>query len=689
MQMQQNNIQYVKGVGPAIAAQLNKLNIFSINDFFFNFPRTYSDRRNLPKIAELKNQETQGFIAKIISVNEETANNKTKILKVLLTDETGSIQGIWFNQNFLKKYFAPNKIIFVKGKVEWNLFNQKPQLIVSEFEFIDQKNFNSVTGKVLPIYPLINGLTQFKMREIAFQLFQNYLQQIEDPLPPSIKKKYELLDLTEALQGLHFPEDQMHFQKARHRLVFDEFFYLQIELMTRRVNHFRFVKGYKFKTEGPLLEHYFQKLPYQLTKAQLKAAEDIKKDLTSGFAMNRLIQGDVGSGKTDVAILSLLFALESNKKGAVMAPTEILAQQLYLKFKNYLESLGIPVMLLKGQVKGKNREKILETLKESAPLIIVGTHALIEDDVLISDLGLVIIDEQHRFGVMQRLLLQKKGINPHCLYMTATPIPRSLTLTSFGDLFKSVIDEMPPNRVPAKTYLVNNSHLKRIYGFFNKELENKSQIYVVYPLIEESEKLDLKNAIAGFEEIKALFPTYKVGLLHGRLKPQEKEEVMNSFKNHELHILVSTTVIEVGIDVPTANIMLIHDAERFGLAQLHQLRGRIGRGGKASYCFLLSTPKNPNAKKRIAAMLKTTDGFKIAEFDLKIRGPGDLLGTKQAGLPEFKLADLVKDEKILIEARTAAKEIVLEDPDFKSAEFLLLKEHIKNQTKFSFKVKLN
>ncbi|MFA5880323.1 MAG: ATP-dependent DNA helicase RecG [Candidatus Margulisiibacteriota bacterium] len=682
-------IQYVKGVGPIIAEQLNKLNIFSIHDFFYNFPRTYSDRRNLPKISELKNQEVQSIVAKIVSVNEAAINNKAKILKVLLSDRTGHIQGIWFNQNQLKKYFIPNKYLFVKGKVEWSLFNHQPQLIVSEFEFIDQRNFDSLTGKVLPIYSLTNGLTQFKMRDIAFEIFTNHTEKIIDYLPQFIQEKNQLLDLPSALKGLHFPESGIHYQKARHRIVFDEFFYLQIELMTRRVNHFRFVKGPIFKTKGPLVDHYFANLPYQLTAAQTKAIEDVKKDVTSGFAMNRLIQGDVGSGKTDVAILSLLFALESGKKGAIMAPTEILAQQLYLKFKNYLDALEIPTLLLKGQVKGKNREKILIDLKKPMPLIIVGTHALLEDDVLISDLGLMIIDEQHRFGVMQRLALQKKGVNPHCLYMTATPIPRSLTLTFFGDLFKTVINELPANRIPAKTYLVKNVQLPKIYGFFKKELQAKSQIYIVYPLVEESEKLDLKNAIDGFEEIKLLFPGYTIGLLHGRLKPQEKEEIMRKFKQHEINILVSTTVIEVGIDVPTANIMLIHDAERFGLAQLHQLRGRIGRGGKASYCFLLSIPKSQNAKKRIAAMLKTTDGFKIAEFDLKIRGPGDLLGTKQAGLPEFKLADLIKDEKILLQARSLAKEIIMKDPDLNSNEVALLKEYLKIKNDLSLKIKLN
>jgi ATP-dependent DNA helicase RecG len=480
------------------------------------------------------------------------------------------------------------------------------------------------------------------------------------------------MPLALALKKIHFPKTEEDIAQARRRLVFDEFFFFQLSLANRYMTRKITENADPLHTTGELITRYRNTLPYTLTNAQERAIQDIANDVTKPIAMNRLIQGDVGAGKTDVAVMSLLFAINSRKKAIIMAPTEILAVQHYLKFKSYLDPLNIPIYILKGGMKKKEKQETLDKLSEETPCIIVGTHALIETNVTIPNLGLAIIDEQHRFGVIQRLKL-KKSQSPHCLFMTATPIPRTLLITSFGDLDKSIIDQMPPGRTPPKTYFFKEKSLPTLYTYFDDEIKKGFQVYVVFPLVEESEKIDLKSAIEGWEQLKSHFPNYEIGLVHGRMTPQEKSDIMKKFKEKTYQILVATTVIEVGIDVPNATIMMIHHAERFGLSQLHQLRGRIGRGAAESRCFLIGEPKTQNAKQRIKAMLDTTDGFKIAEYDLEIRGPGDMLGTRQSGLPEFNLGHLIRDEAILQQARKTAFAILESDPELTSPEH----QHIK------------
>jgi len=425
-----------------------------------------------------------------------------------------------------------------------------------------------------------------------------------------------------------------------------------------------------------LISRYYQLLPYTLTNAQARVIEEIMADLKKPVAMNRLIQGDVGSGKTDVAIVTLLAAIEAGKNGVLMAPTEILATQHYLKIKELLDSLGIPCTLLKGKMKKQEKQAALDIIEATDPCIIIGTHSLIEHYVALSNCGVIIIDEQHRFGVMQRIKLQDKAHNPHCLFMTATPIPRSYMLTCFGDLDKSIIDELPPGRIRPKTSLVSEEFLPQVYQQCAKRLQLGEQLYIVYPLVEESEKVDLKSAVEGFESIKIIFKDYTVALIHGRMKPEEKKSIMHDFKENKAQILVSTTVIEVGVDIPNATIMMIQDADRFGLSQLHQLRGRIGRGGKPSFCFLVSKSNSEQAKKRFKAITDTSDGFKIAEYDLEIRGPGDILGTRQAGIPQFQLADLLRDEQVLLLARKVAKHVLATDPKLESSMYQSLKRQL-------------
>ena len=431
----------------------------------------------------------------------------------------------------------------------------------------------------------------------------------------------------------------------------------------------------KLSISGPILTAYLNSLSYTYTDAQARCIDEIKQDLQKEKPMNRILQGDVGAGKTEVAINTLLCAIESGKKGAIMAPTQILAEQHFYKFQRYLAPLEIPILLVKGKMRKKEKEIVLAKLKEDCPLIVVGTHALIEDDIVINGLSVAVIDEQHRFGVMQRMKLYSKGIAPHCLYMTATPIPRSFMLTCFGDLDKSIMDMLPSGRIPPKTYFAKPVHINKVFNETRKELEKGHQVFIVYPLVEESEKLDLQSAIEAQEHIQQdIYPDYVVGLLHGRMSSQEKTDIMDQFKENKIHVLVSTTVIEVGIDIPNATTMIIQHAERFGLSQLHQLRGRIGRSTLESRCYLIAEPKTDTGKKRIQAMVETTDGFKIAEYDLMIRGPGDMLGTRQAGLPDFKCADLIKDEAILLKARKVAFTLLKDDPKLSAREHYWIKK---------------
>ncbi|MFC1771245.1 ATP-dependent DNA helicase RecG [Candidatus Margulisiibacteriota bacterium] len=685
-------IQYIKGVGPKLAQKLGKLKIHTVEDFLYFFPRSYDDRRQIPSFTDLKMNEIQTTVGFIRDIGEQKAKKNLSIIKALLVDTQGfQITAVWFSQPFMKKTLKIGRRILIRGKIERSIFNSGLTITVSDTEYLDSEaDYKESIGLVVPVYALSAGIYQYQMRKISRQVLANCLAHIQETIPEPSLKSCGLIPIRQAIKTMHFPEDRPAYKKAHLRIVFDEFFLQQLALGLKRFKHNKEMKGQVLKTNGRKIQAFFDNLPYKLTSAQSRVIEEIKSDVNGPKVMNRLLQGDVGSGKTDVAVTALLFAIESGKKGAIMAPTEILADQHYYKFKKYLEPLGIEIVRLKGKMKAKEKREAHQKITQKMDIVVIGTHALIQENVTISDLGLIVVDEQHRFGVMQRMKLKGKGYFPHALFMTATPIPRSFMLTCYGDLDKSIIDEMPPGRKKPMTHLIYKRDLVKAYAFCRQKLNNKEQVFVVYPLIEESEKLDLKSATEGWELLKeTVFPEFQVGLVHGRLPADKKHSIMNAFKNNEVQVLVSTTVIEVGIDIPNASIMIIRDAERFGLSQLHQLRGRIGRGQAASYCFLVGNPKNDTAKKRLKAMIETTDGFKIAEYDLLIRGPGDMLGTRQAGMPDFNLADLIKDEKILVLARNEARKLLQTDRNLAKPEHNSLMKCIHRRYQLILTDKLN
>lgn len=599
-----------------------------------------------------------------MEVSHPLTKGRFSILKATLEDSTGSIKAVWFNQPYLERLFRAGMRLILCGKVEVDAYGGGLQLQVRDFE-ID-------TGEplgIVPIYPLTEGLYPKHLRKIMKQALDKFLKCVEEVVPTFIQRSFRLVDLKFAIQTLHFPSDLELIEAARYRLVFDDFFVFQLGLGLRR-QEVKEEKGIAFKVEDDLLKDF--KLPFELTTAQKRVIDEIKADMQSDHPMNRLLQGDVGSGKTIVATVAALIAIQNVYQVALMAPTEILAQQHYAKIVKTLKSSKVKMKLLTGTTQKKKKVEEIEKWD-----LVIGTHALIEEKVKFKKLGLVVIDEQHRFGVLQRAKLKQKGINPDFLFMTATPIPRSLAFVLYGDLDRSVIDEMPPGRTPIKTYYVPESKRAGAYEFMRKELKNGRQVFVVCPLVEESEKVDLKAAMDEAERLqKDIFPEFKVGMIHGRMKGEDKDEIMNGFKKKKTHILVSTTVIEVGIDIPNATVMAIEHAERFGLSQLHQLRGRIGRGAEQSYCFLFSDARTPEAKTRLKAMLDSTDGFHIAEVDLRLRGPGEFYGIRQSGLPNFRVADIIRDEHVLKIARQAAFEFLKQDSKLEREENQPLREAI-------------
>ncbi|OGC04069.1 ATP-dependent DNA helicase RecG [candidate division WOR-1 bacterium RIFOXYA12_FULL_43_27] len=627
-------IQYVKGIGPKLAKLFGKLGVQTVEDLFYLIPRGYEDRRNIKPIGKLVPSISEVITGEI----REVENLRNSVLKVKLQDPSGSITAVWFNQPFLLKIFQRGVKLILSGKVEMNFYDRQLQFVPRSFEIDTGDNL-----KIAPIYPLTEGLYPKKIRSIIRTTLDEYLDQTVDRVPAEIRAKYDLPDLKEAIRYLHLPEDMENIEKHRRRLVFDEFFFFQLELNVRR-EAVKKEPGIAFDTGYQLA------VPFELTGAQKRVVEEIKMDMAKPVPMNRLIQGDVGSGKTIVSAIAAHIAISNGYQVALMAPTEILANQHYEKIIRIPGYQNIKVKLITGTTQRKDPSTLLGVD------LIIGTHALIEKKIGFKKLGLVIIDEQHRFGVLQRAKLLQKGINPDLLFLTATPIPRSLALTLYGDLDRSIIDELPPGRTPIKTHYVSEGKRKNSYEFMRKELVAGRQIFVVCPLVEESEKIDLKAAMDEAENLQNnIFPEFKVGLLHGRMRGDEKDRVMRDFKDKKINVLVSTTVIEVGIDIPNASIMAVEHAERFGLSQLHQLRGRIGRGANQSYCFLFSDAKGENARARIKALLDSNDGFYIAEVDLKLRGPGDVAGIRQSGLPNFRAADIVKDEAILREASEAVK----------------------------------
>ncbi len=663
-----SDVMYLKGIGSKIAYILNKLGIYTVSDLLYYFPRKHVDYSTRTRIRDLIPDETTTVFGTITSVQAFTTKNNLGVVKVRIKDSTGSISLNFFSSKSskftlerMKAQFPKGSGIMVSGTVKLNSYDgmltlDKPAYSIMDDEILNSSNLN--LARIVPIYPLSENLNIKTLRKAIFNTIQLFKNDIETILPQNIIEKYQLLEKKEALEQIHFPNDNEALQKARFSLVFEELFLIQLRLALMREENNKNLSSIplEIKKDG-LVMRFIDGLPFELTGAQKKAVKEILNDLNSSNPMQRLLQGDVGSGKTVVACIMLLAAIENGYQAAIMAPTEILAQQHYNNLINWLTPLGLKVELLIGSIRKKQRTISETNLRNGQAHIAVGTHALIQDSVDFANLGAVVIDEQHRFGVKQRLALRKKSQNPQILTMTATPIPRTLAITMNGDLDLTIIDELPKGRKPIITEMVNSR--RQIANLIRREVDAGRQAYIVYPLIEESETLSAKAATIEKEKWQnEIFPDYKIGLLHGKLKNDEKDEVMEKFKNKEYDILVSTTVVEVGVDVPNATVIVIENAERFGLSQLHQLRGRVGRSDLQSYCLLSSSTKSQETRARLNIMTETNDGFVIAEQDLQIRGPGEFLGTRQSGLPDMLIADIVNDSKILELARAEAIDFV-------------------------------
>lgn len=664
------DVMYMKGVGPKIAYKLNKLGIYTAQDLIMYFPKKHIDYSSRTLIRNLKEGENTTVFGYIRSVSAFNTKNSLSVVKVSVTDESGRIELSFFQAKSnrfmlerIKSQFPVNAGIMLSGKVKRNNFDgkltfDKPNYSIMTGEFLEDKNSNLNLARIVPIYTVCEDLSIKVLRRAIFNAINTYKNEIENVLPDYIREKYGILDKKIAVEQIHFPESIELLEQARFSLIFEELFLIQLKLVRLREanSHNHSALALKIKEKG-LVQKFIDTLPFELTGGQKKAVNEILNDLNSDIPMARLLQGDVGSGKTVVATIMLLAGVENGYQGALMAPTEILAQQHYNNLQQWLTPLGVSVGLFLGSQGKKVREKFRTDLRNGQMNIAVGTHALIQEDVDFNNLGAIVVDEQHRFGVKQRNILKKKSQNPQMLTMTATPIPRTLALTVHGDLDLTIIDELPKGRKPIKTSLVT-SH-RGVYDLIKKEIESGRQAYVVYPLIEESETLSAKAATIEAERLQnEIFPQFKIGLLHGKLKNDEKEQVMADFKNKKYDILVSTTVVEVGVDVPNATVMLIENAERFGLSQLHQLRGRVGRNDLQSYCILHTSTKSQETKERLNIMTQTNDGFVIAEKDLQLRGPGEFLGTRQSGLPDLIISDIVRDAKILEMARNEAIDFV-------------------------------
>ncbi len=673
----QKPLQYLKGVGNKRAALLaSELDLHRYNDLLYFFPNRYVDRTRFYSVKELSMAPAEVQIkGQFVSFREEGGGRKKRLIAEF-ADETGTVELVWFkNYKWVERTYRKGKDYVIYGRLNW--FGHRVNIVHPEVEQLSQFQMHGYLGLV-PVYPsteklVKSGITNKVMRKIVFNLFEETGRRFPETLPYYLIEKLNFVSRSKALYDIHFPSGLHDLSRAQYRLKFEELFYLQMQLLYHRRSRKTKIRGHTFDKIGDYFNRFYHEiLPFQLTGAQKRVIKEIRRDVKTGVQMNRLIQGDVGSGKTIVAMMSMLMALDNGFQAAMLAPTEILAQQHYFNLQKWAEPLGIKTALLTGSTKQSERRKILPELESGAIQIIVGTHALIEDRVKFHNLGLAVIDEQHRFGVAQRAKMWKKNIiPPHVLIMTATPIPRTLAMTHYGDLDISVIDELPPGRKPVKTVHMYDRQRVTAYDFIRKQIQQGRQAYIVYPLIEESEALDYENLMEGYERVRQAFEPdgFKIAMVHGAMKPVDKEAVMRRFKEGEIQILVATTVIEVGVDVPNASVMLIESAQRFGLSQLHQLRGRVGRGAEYAYCILMTDNKlSEEAKIRIKTMVETTDGFRIAEVDLKLRGPGNIMGTKQSGIIRLKIADFVRDVPLMQRARAEANRILEADPELKRTE---------------------
>ena len=678
------DIKFLPGVGPQRAELLKKeLKIFTFNDLLYYFPYKYIDRTKFYRISEINSNmayiQLMGQIVKF----ETTGEGARQRLIAHFRDESGMMELLWFQGvKWVKENIKANVEYIVFGKP--SVFNGKVNMVHPELEPAENKQIT--TGVFQAFYNTTEKMKQKFMtskalNKLQFNLASQLGGKIYETLPPSLISKLKLMPLAAALRQVHFPENPHHLKNALFRLKFEELFYIQLRILGLKHNREGSFKGFVFSQVGYNLNTFFNHhLPFELTNAQKKVIKEIRKDMGSGKQMNRLLQGDVGSGKTLVALMTALIAFDNGFQVSLMAPTEILAIQHYNSIKKMTDGLGVKVALLTGSTRAAKRKVIHEELEDGTLQLLIGTHALIEDKVNFKNLGLVIVDEQHRFGVAQRAKLWKKNefIPPHVLVMTATPIPRTLAMTVYGDLDVSVIDELPPGRKPIQTLHFYENRRKQVYEFIREQVTIGRQVYIVYPLIKESEKLDLKNVENGYELLKQVFPRYSISMVHGKMKPSEKDAEMALFKEGKTQIMVATTVIEVGVDVPNASVMIIESAERFGLSQLHQLRGRVGRGAEQSYCLLMSSYKISNeSRKRLETMVRTNDGFEIAEVDMQLRGPGDLEGTQQSGIGfSLKIANLGRDGEILQHARNQASDLLDEDPKLQKQENQILVYHL-------------
>tara|TARA_Y100000385_G_scaffold223685_1_gene233830 strand:+ start:4949 stop:7054 length:2106 start_codon:yes stop_codon:yes gene_type:complete len=667
----QTSIEYLKGVGPSRAELLKKeLGIFTFQDLANLFPNRYLDRTQFYKISQLeKNNAEVQIIGKLTQIKTVSQKNKKRLI-AKLEDDSGSIELVWFKgHKWIKENLKLNNLYVIFGKTNW--FNGQFSMPHPEMETLKtyEKKLRPVMQPVYPSTELLSsrGISNRVMFGIMENLFFESKDYIFETLPKDVLESYHLLSKKEALINIHFPQNQHLLTRAQYRLKFEEFFYIQIQLIRKNLLHKAKIKGYPFSKIGDNFNLFYKEfLPFKLTGAQKRVIKEIRNDLGSFAQMNRLLQGDVGSGKTIVALMSILIAIDNGFQACLMAPTEILSVQHYNGLIDLCKQLNISIFILTGSSKTSDRKIIHEKLENGKIDLLIGTHALLEDKVKFKNLGLAIIDEQHRFGVAQRSKLwRKNNLPPHILVMTATPIPRTLAMSVYGNLDISIIDELPPGRKQIKTVHRFDANRLRVFKFIKDEIFKGRQVYIVYPLIQESEALDYKDLMDGFESISREFkkPMYQISIVHGKMKAKDKEFEMNRFLKGETQIMIATTVIEVGVNVPNASVMIIESAERFGLSQLHQLRGRVGRGADQSYCVLMTSHKlSENAKTRIETMVKTSDGFEIAEVDLKLRGPGDLMGTQQSGVLNLRIADIVKDHEILKFARSTASEILKKDP---------------------------
>lgn len=675
LSLNQIEVKNITGVSAQKQSELHAFSVFTVKDLLEYYPFRYEDYR--PRsLSETKHGDKVTTEAKVIGIPVLQRFGGKSRLSCKMVAEPWMFTATWFNRHYVREQLTVGREIVLTGK--WD--QKRNQITVTDFEFPDRGE--GKTGTLQPVYSIGGKITQSWIRKSINQALQQYGDLIPEILPHSIMRQYDFMPRKRAIATIHRPEDTREGQQGRRRMVYEELFLFQLKMQAFRVLNRGRMDGVVHTVDNATVRQFVRSLPFELTDAQKRVELEILHDLRSPYCMNRLLQGDVGSGKTVLAAVALFATVRSGFQGALMVPTEILAEQHMRSLTKMFEPFGITVGLLTGSVTGRKRKELLASLQMGMLDIVVGTHALIQEDVFFRDLGLVVTDEQHRFGVNQRGVLRRKGYNPDVLTMTATPIPRTLAISVFGDMDVSTLSERPKGRVPITSYWVKHDLMDRVLNLIKREIELGRQAYLICPLIEESEKLDVQNAIDLHIQMSQAFPNYKVGLLHGKMSPAEKDEVMRAFYNNELQLLVSTTVVEVGVDVPNATLMIIMDADRFGLSQLHQLRGRVGRGQHASYCVLVADPKSEIGRERMTAMTDTDDGFEISRRDLELRGPGDFFGTKQSGLPEFRLADMTADFEVLEQARDDVAELLKDEKFWTSPEYAPLRHYLQGEQIF-------